>query len=205
MAYSVNKNTVSSLANKRRATRRKLAQQSLRIIPSSVLTGALFSLISIPAAAAPPIPLLPALLPGIIVVKPAHRPLKRAPKHRSYHYRNLPRGATFVVIAGITYAVIDNLYYRRSRDTYVYVEQPPVSAVAEQSTQSTATTETTAVNQSSSEIVEIDTSNRGKIVDVLPEEVTVVTIDGATFYVKGTDWYAPIAGTNQFVIVEPQF
>ncbi|GAL29601.1 hypothetical protein JCM19239_2718 [Vibrio variabilis] len=45
---------------------------------------------------------------------------------------------------------------------------------------------------------------QGKVVQLVPENATTVTVDGATFYVDGGDWYAPIAGTSQFVIVEPQ-
>lgn len=121
----------------------------------------------------------------VVVVKPIYRPVYKAPVHRNYHYHKVPRTATYLVIAGITYAVIDNAYYKRSGDQYIYVEQPPVSA---QQNVNLARTNDVA----------------GKIVDVLPSEAVSVTVNGSTFYVQGSDWYAPIAGTNQFVIVEPQ-
>ncbi|MDN2482657.1 hypothetical protein ACPV5L_15505 [Vibrio astriarenae] len=159
-----------------------------------VVAGTLLMLVSTPILAKqPPVATKKPKGKSVVVIKPSHRPVKKAPVHRSYHYKKVPAGATFVLIAGISYAVINNAYYKRSSDTYVYVEQPPVSA---------STTQTTTVTNTAPAI---DTSNHGKIVDVLPSNVTTVTVDGATFYVQGSDWYAPIAGTNQFVIIEPQF
>ncbi|MFA0088690.1 hypothetical protein BCU70_02000 [Vibrio sp. 10N.286.49.C2] len=126
-----------------------------------------------------------------VVVKASHRPIKRAPVLSSFHHKRIPHGAAFVIIAGISYAVIDNTYYKRSNDTYVYVEQVPV-----------VSTTTQTVQVAPAQVVP---SHYGKMVNVLPSRVTTVTVNGATFYVDGSDWYAPIAGTNQFVIVEPQF
>ncbi|MGL6260036.1 DUF6515 family protein [Vibrio sp. WXL103] len=155
-----------------------------------IVAGVLLMTVSTPILAKqPPVVKQKPKAKSVIVIKPSHKPVKKVPVHRSYHRKSLPKTATFVVIAGISYAVINNAYYKRSNDTYVYVEQPPVSAPAQ------ATTSSMSVN----------TSNHGKIVDVLPANVTTVTVEGATFYVLGSDWYAPIAGTNQFVIVEPQF
>ncbi len=128
---------------------------------------------------------------AVVVTKPSHKPVSRAPTHRSYHYKSLPKNAAFAVIAGISYAVIDNAYYKRSSDTYVYVEQPPVTVVEQ-----TTVIEAPATSS---------TSSYGSIVDFLPDQVTTVTVNGATFYVDGSDWYAPISGTNQFVTIEPQF
>ncbi|MBC7000972.1 hypothetical protein BIZ37_00270 [Photobacterium sp. BZF1] len=46
------------------------------------------------------------------------------PKHRHYHRSRLPEIATFAVIAGATYAIIDNHYYKRRGDNYEYVAKP---------------------------------------------------------------------------------
>ncbi|MGR5131751.1 hypothetical protein [Vibrio alfacsensis] len=151
----------------------------------SILSVLLTAIVS-PAIAKPP----PAHKPvkhakKVVVVKPVYRPVHKAPAHRVYHYHKIPRRATYLVIAGITYAVIDNAYYKRSGDQYIYVQQPPVAA--QQDVKMVSTNDMT-----------------GRIVDVLPKDAVTVTVNGATFYVQGSDWYAPIAGTNQFVIVQPQ-
>ncbi|WP_330961186.1 hypothetical protein [Photobacterium sp. 53610] len=44
---------------------------------------------------------------------------------REYHRSNLPELVTFAVISGITYAVIDNAFYKQSGDKYVYTSQRP--------------------------------------------------------------------------------
>ncbi|MGR5059983.1 hypothetical protein ACPV3O_17175 [Vibrio rotiferianus] len=154
-----------------------------------VLSIAFVGMVS-PTLAKPPAPKPQKHVKKVVVVKPAYRPVYKAPVHRVYHYNKIPRTATYLVIAGITYAVVDNVYYKRSGDQYIYVEQPPVSVKSE-------------VNTASSTVV-ANKGMAGKIVDVLPNEATTVTVNGATFYVQGSDWYAPITGTNQFVIVEPQ-
>ncbi|WP_428775042.1 hypothetical protein [Vibrio sp.] len=46
------------------------------------------------------------------------------PEHRHYHHSRLPELAAFAVIAGITYAVVDNHFYKQQGDNYVYVENP---------------------------------------------------------------------------------
>ncbi len=112
-----------------------------------------------------------------------HRP---GPMH-SYDRGSLPDAASFLVISGITYALIDGLFYQRSSnsDKYIYVENPPVS-----------TQQTTTV---------IHTSGvTGSVVDVLPGGVKTVSVNGVVYYVKGSHWYAPIAGSSRFVIVDPQ-
>ncbi|MGR5556769.1 DUF6515 family protein [Vibrio fortis] len=128
----------------------------------------------------------------IVVVKPVYRPIKKVPKHRSYYYYKMPKHTSYIVLAGISYAVIDNVYYKRSGDQYIYIENPPVTS----SSTSITTTTTTTSSSSNSDV--------GSLVDKLPSGTTTVTIDDATFYVTGGDWYAPIAGSKQFVIVEPQ-
>ncbi|CAE6901268.1 hypothetical protein ACOMICROBIO_FLGHMIGD_01470 [Vibrio sp. B1FLJ16] len=126
---------------------------------------------------------------NVVVVKPNHRPnhnhnhrpSHNAPSHRSYHRSVLPATAAFMMVAGITYAIIDNAYYKQSGDQYIYVEQPPVSSSQQ-----------------------VSSSQAGQVVDVLPSGVATVSVNGATYYVRGNDWYAPIAGTSRFVVVAPQ-
>ncbi|WP_117232609.1 hypothetical protein [Vibrio maerlii] len=125
----------------------------------------------------------------VVVVKPIYRPIYKTPVHRSYHRHKVPKYASYIILAGVSYAIIDNMYYKRSGDTYVYVEQPPVTATTEVITSTT---------------VEVASRQVGTVVDALPLDTVPVSIQGATFYVKQSEWYAPIAGTNKFVIVEAQ-
>jgi len=124
-----------------------------------------------------------------VVVKPNHRPVRHAPKIRSYHHKHLPASASYLVIAGISYAIVDNAYYKRNGDQYIYIQQLPVSV-------ETTTGQAPPLNNSG--------AVSGAIVETLPANTTTVTVNGVTFYVDGRDWYAPIAGTPRFVIVEPQ-
>ncbi|MGF1681364.1 hypothetical protein [Photobacterium minamisatsumaniensis] len=50
--------------------------------------------------------------------------VKKAPRHRHYHRSRLPEIATFAIVAGATYAIIDNHYYKRRGDNYEYVTRP---------------------------------------------------------------------------------
>lgn len=110
-----------------------------------------------------------------------HRPNHKAPSHRSYRSNALPATAAFAIFAGVTYAIIDNAYYKQSGDQYIYVEQAPVSSSQQ-----------------------VTSSQTGQVVNGLPSGVSTVTVNGTKYYVLGNDWYAPIAGTNKFVIVAPQ-
>ncbi len=104
--------------------------------------------------------------------------------HRSeYGLNGLPAAASFLVLSGITYALIDGLYYQKQNDRYVYVQNPPTST--------TVTTTTTS-------------SNIGQVVDALPSGSKTVTVNGVLYYVSGNTWYAPIASSSKFVTVAPQ-
>lgn len=54
----------------------------------------------------------------VIVV---HQP----PRKQHFHHSSLPEIATFAVIAGVSYAIIDNGFYKKSGERYEYVEKPP--------------------------------------------------------------------------------
>lgn len=155
------------------------------------LTGVAGSAMAHPNHSAPAkvVPSRPTVHVKKVVVKPAHRPVHRAPKFRSYHHKYLPASASFIIISGISYAIVDNAYYKRNGDQYIYIQQPPV------------TVQTSVDEASMDQTAEPIT---GSIVDLLPANTTTVTVNGVTFYVDGSDWYAPIAGTPRFVIVEPQ-
>lgn len=137
-----------------------------------------------------------------IIIKPGKphykRPvvIKPVPRHRSYHRNYLPAAATFAVIAGITYAIVDNNYYKQSGDTYVYIEQPPAV---------TNTTVVTAPNNSTTVVTNTNTVlPLGSIISTLPAGAQTVTIGQGVFYVSQGQWYARITGQNQFVVVAPQ-
>jgi len=129
----------------------------------------------------------------VVVVKPGHKPMHNPGHAPRYHRHSLPMDATFALIAGVTYAIIDNAYYQKSGESYEYVEQPPVTA-------ETTTVETTTVKTTTKQAA----VSPGTVLDGIPGNTTVVTVNGATYYVDGAVWYAPISGTNQFVIVAPQ-
>lgn len=50
--------------------------------------------------------------------------VKERPRHYHYHRSRLPEIATFAIIAGATYAIIDNHYYKKRGDNYEYVNRP---------------------------------------------------------------------------------
>ncbi|SDH16000.1 hypothetical protein SAMN04488136_109147 [Vibrio xiamenensis] len=149
------------------------------IIRYGVLAALLVT--SLPSMARPPQP-MPQPQPAH--QKPGHPHQNPAP--RAYHRSSMPSAASFLIVSGITYAIINGLYYQQHGDQYVYVENPPAK-----------TTTTTTVTTTSA-------SSVGRVVNVLPNGAKSVSVNGANYYVQGGVWYAPIASSNQFVIVEPQ-
>ncbi|MGR5065006.1 hypothetical protein [Photobacterium sp. DNB22_13_2] len=49
---------------------------------------------------------------------------KPAPSHKHYQRNSLPKIATFAVISGVSYAIVDNFYYKRQGDSYIHVDNP---------------------------------------------------------------------------------
>ncbi|UTV29713.1 hypothetical protein [Photobacterium atrarenae] len=45
-------------------------------------------------------------------------------KEKHYHQSRLPEIATFAVIAGVTYAIVNNTFYKKSGNEYRAVERP---------------------------------------------------------------------------------
>ncbi|WP_026960405.1 hypothetical protein [Aliagarivorans taiwanensis] len=162
-------------------------------IAKTVVSSLLIALVAIPA----PVEAHPKRRPGkkVVVVTPKYRPAKPiyGPHwRRSYHRHHLPSVATFAVISGVTYAIVNNHYYRAQGNTYVYVQQSPVTAP------NTVVVNTPAAPATGSGLPE------GTLVEVLPESTATVLVNGVTYYVDGAVWYAPIEGSHRFVVVAPQ-
>ncbi|NLS12971.1 hypothetical protein HGP28_08715 [Vibrio sp. SM6] len=127
----------------------------------------------------------------VIVVKPNKKPAYKRPivivpkRHRAYHKHHLPKAAAFIAIAGITYAVINNAYYQRQGDQYIHVEKPMVANSG-------------ALKSS------IAATSPGVVTKHLPHNASEVTVDGTVFFVHNGQWYAPIAGSTDYVTVAAQ-
>ncbi|UUM31900.1 hypothetical protein [Vibrio japonicus] len=50
--------------------------------------------------------------------------IRERPRYEHYHRSSLPELVTFAVIAGATYAINDNHYYKQRGDNYDYVPRP---------------------------------------------------------------------------------
>ncbi|WP_341503881.1 DUF6515 family protein [Gallaecimonas sp. GXIMD4217] len=109
-------------------------------------------------------------------------------RHHGHHYRHsyhrslLPDLVTFVVLAGVTYAVIDGLYYRKRGDEYRYVERPPAGSY----------------NRVPSSGLPV-----GTLVSSVPAGAQSVVIDGTSYLVSGGTWYVPVQGRG-YVVVSPR-
>jgi hypothetical protein len=70
----------------------------------------------------------------VVVVKAKHKKRRhhhhntvvvvQPPRNRYYHRSRLPEIATFAVIAGVSYAIVDNVFYKKSGERYDYVDNP---------------------------------------------------------------------------------
>ncbi|MFI3246578.1 MAG: hypothetical protein R3Y10_08865 [Ferrimonas sp.] len=120
----------------------------------------------------------------VVVVKPNYQ--HKAPIRQFYTARDLRGIATFAAFAGITYAVIDNVFYQQQGDTYTYVANPPqgnYTVLAE-----------TRPTPSAAYVV-------GSVVHLVPNGSTLVTVNGVNYHHYNNNWFAPIAGSSQFVVV----
>lgn len=108
----------------------------------------------------------------------------RAPPRQVFYYRSsLPELATFAILAGVTYAIIDNHYYRQTPVGYQYVANPPVHAAP----------------------VGGVGLMPGTVVDVISGPVRKVAYQGRLYYVANQVWYLPVDGGRQFVVVTPRY
>ncbi|MED5524787.1 hypothetical protein [Gallaecimonas pentaromativorans] len=64
----------------------------------------------------------------VIVVQKGYHHRGPAPRHRYYHRSDLAKIATFAVLAGVTYAIVDNVYYQQRGERYEYVSAPPAGS-----------------------------------------------------------------------------
>ncbi|WP_136796246.1 hypothetical protein [Desulfosediminicola ganghwensis] len=67
----------------------------------------------------------PAHLPSYQARNYPKAPFRYYHHPRSYQRNHLPSVAAFAMTAAVSYAIIDNRYYRQQGDTYIYLEQPP--------------------------------------------------------------------------------
>lgn len=127
--------------------------------------------------------------PAIIVHEGYHHP---RPRHISPYYYgyNLPTGVALAVLAGVTYAVVDGMYYyRQAGDRYVYVERPPAGSYSV----------VEAPTPSSSSAL-----GPGAIISNLPVSAKKVEYKNQTYYVVGENWFLKVAGDHDsgYVVVK---
>ncbi|SDK02378.1 hypothetical protein SAMN04488540_11781 [Ferrimonas sediminum] len=123
---------------------------------------------------------------NVIVVKPGyhHKPYRN---HYSYHRHELARVATFAVFAGVTYAIVENAYYRQQGDSYVYVAQPPAGSYQVVSAEPEPVPATPAYAL-------------GQVIQRLPAGSQVVTVDGVSYREHNGVWFAPLQGGKRYVV-----
>ncbi len=143
-----------------------------------------------PPGRPPIVGILPPRPPGgVIVVKPGH--VHRPPPHRlHYSAKGLRDIATFALFAGVAYAVVDNVFYRKQGDQYVYDANPPAGSYTVMNTPATS---------GSYHIGSVVSSN------ALPMAARTVTVNGIVYREYEGTWFAPMAGSNQFIVVTSPF
>lgn len=118
------------------------------------------------------------------------RPGRIPPYYFGY---SLPQGVALALLAGVTYAVVDGMYYyRKEGDRYIYVSTPPAG---------TYTVVEKAASTTSSSALE-----PGTIVSQLPKSAKKVEYQGQAYYVVGENWYLPVSGNsigNYVVVTNP--
>ena len=126
-----------------------------------------------------------------------HRVVVRpAPARSHYAFHHLPHTASFVVLAGVRYAVIDNYYYRRTGNHYVYVANPPTQVVTPAAPATPPQVVATATPETAAGDLPL-----GQVVDRLPAGATAVTIEGSTYQVASGQWFLPLADMQHYVVV----
>ncbi|WP_028108185.1 hypothetical protein [Ferrimonas futtsuensis] len=120
----------------------------------------------------------------VIVVKPGahHKPHHN---HYAYHHKELTRIATFAVYSGVTYAIVDDAYYRKHGDHYLYVESPPAGHYS---------------------VIQAGDAGSGytlgQRLGQLPSGSHSVVVDGISYHNLGEHWFVPLAGGQSYVVVE---
>ncbi|WP_115718730.1 hypothetical protein [Gallaecimonas mangrovi] len=116
------------------------------------------------------------------------------PPVRYYHGNALADLATFAIFAGVTYAIVDNTYYRQQGNKYVYVQNPPAGSYTVVNNPTT----TTVVKGSGG-------LTPGTVVDEIVGQTKKVAYQGRLYYIANGVWYLPVDGGSQFVVVQPRY
>ncbi|MFI3246577.1 MAG: hypothetical protein R3Y10_08860 [Ferrimonas sp.] len=119
-----------------------------------------------------------------IVVRPGQ--FYRPPARLRYPAKGIQNIATFALLAGVTYAVIDNVFYRQVGNEYVYEGNPPAgNYTVLPSTQATPSYKV------------------GEIVAAPPASARTIVVDGISYREYDGHWFAPMGGSSQFAVVNP--
>ncbi len=125
--------------------------------------------------------------------------------HYYFYYRDLADIATFAIFAGVTYAIINDVYYQKSGDRYVYVQSPPTGNYTIVDSNDVELTSSSAGISGSSSATPASTSpyTKGEIVDTLPSTKKTVVVNGQTYFQYQNAWFLPLRDQRKYVVVEP--
>lgn len=115
--------------------------------------------------------------------------------HYYYYHSDLVDIATFAIFAGITYAIIQNAYYKKDGDRYVYVQSPPEGNY-------TVIDSSDVVLSSNSNAVANSPYKKGDVVDTLPSTKKTVVVNGQTYFQYQNTWFLPLRNERKYVVVE---
>ncbi len=110
------------------------------------------------------------------------------PSKTVYKQSDLKSSAVYAVLSGVTYAVIDNIFYRQNGDNYTYVPKPP------QGNYTVVTRPTASPSKKGYRI--------GEVISALPKKHQSVVVGGKQYYRSNNDWFAARKGTKRFVVVK---
>ncbi|EDP59501.1 hypothetical protein AND4_10104 [Vibrio sp. AND4] len=136
----------------------------------------------------------------------------------SYYHRDLANIATFAVFAGITYAIVQDAYYRREGARYVYVRYPPSGNYTILRDESVKNSDAASTKSIVSPSISTNTArmnpappapkpepNRyklGEIVDSLPHTKETVVVNGQSYFKYNNTWFTPLRTEHKFKVVE---
>ncbi|MCA0936458.1 hypothetical protein LCL85_13035 [Vibrio alginolyticus] len=152
--------------------------------------------------------------PPPVVVRPPHHHRTyisvssgyRYPPYRGHYYfyhRDLVDIATFAIFAGITYAIINDAYYQKSGDRYVYVQNPPAGNYTIIDPNDIAITSSGTTSSTSSNAASNSPYTKGEIIDTLPSSKKTVVVNGQTYFQYQNTWFLPLRDQHKYVVVEP--
>ncbi|EKE76699.1 hypothetical protein [Gallaecimonas xiamenensis] len=130
----------------------------------------------------------------VIVVKPGYHHYGPAPRHRYYHRDALAGIATFAILAGVTYAIVDNAYYRQNGSGYTYVDRPPAGSY-----------QVVDNGYSGYNGYSGGDLSPGTVVDAIVGPTKKIAYEGRLYYVANGIWYLPVDGGSQYVVVRPRY